>query len=45
MEVTCPDCSRPSWAGCGMHVEQVLGHVPHDERCRCADEAGNSTSH
>jgi len=30
---TCNDCGRPSYAGCGNHVEQVLGDVPADERC------------
>ncbi len=33
--VTCPTCGRPGWRGCGRHVEQVLGHVPPAERCRC----------
>ncbi|MGA0357866.1 MAG: hypothetical protein ACO3NQ_09765 [Ilumatobacteraceae bacterium] len=26
-------------AGCGMHVEQVLGHVPEAERCSCSSDA------
>jgi hypothetical protein len=33
-KVTCPTCQRPSWAGCGAHVEQVLGDVPKSERCQ-----------
>ena len=33
--ITCSKCKRPSWAGCGAHVEQVLGHVPQAERCQC----------
>ena len=33
--ITCQKCQRPSWAGCGRHVEQVLGHVPPAERCQC----------
>lgn len=37
--VTCPKCKKPSWAGCGAHVESVLGDVPKAERCRCR-EAG-----
>lgn len=36
--VDCPGCGKPTFAGCGMHVEQVLGGVPHDERCRCSEE-------
>lgn len=41
--VECPSCGLPTFAGCGMHVEQVLGDVPRDERCRCAEKA--STKH
>lgn len=37
-QVTCRECGKPGWAGCGAHVEQVLGHVPRSERCRCAEE-------
>ena len=37
--ITCKKCKRPSWAGCGAHVEQVLGHVPPAERCQCRAEA------
>jgi hypothetical protein len=36
--VDCPKCGRPTFAGCGRHVEQVLGNVPPAQRCRC-DEA------
>jgi hypothetical protein len=37
--VTCPHCSKPSFVGCGRHVEQVLGDVPREQRCRCREEA------
>ncbi|HVY45162.1 MAG TPA: hypothetical protein VHB21_04745 [Minicystis sp.] len=33
--VTCPKCQKPTFAGCGAHVEQVLGDVPVEERCAC----------
>ncbi len=36
--VSCSKCGRPTWAGCGAHVEQVLGNVPKDDRCRCREE-------
>lgn len=36
--IPCRQCGRPTWAGCGMHVEQVLGDVPRDQRCRCREE-------
>ncbi len=37
--VTCEHCGKPSFAGCGAHVEQVLSDVPKSERCHCRDEA------
>ena len=33
--VECSKCSRPTFAGCGAHVEQVLRDVPPADRCRC----------
>lgn len=35
--VECRQCGRPTYAGCGMHVEQVLGDVPKADRCRCRE--------
>ena len=32
------ECKKPSYAGCGVHVEQVLGDVPRKERCTCRDK-------
>lgn len=42
--VTCRKCGKPTWAGCGAHVEQVLGHVPTAQRCLCRDAAAAGTS-
>lgn len=36
--VECRKCGKPTFAGCGMHVEQVLGDVPPAQRCRCREE-------
>jgi hypothetical protein len=33
--VDCSKCGRPTYAGCGKHIEQVLGNVPEAERCKC----------
>lgn len=43
---TCRTCGKPTFSGCGMHVEQVLGDVPKDKRCACreADSKGPSLS-
>ncbi len=38
---TCQTCTKPSWRGCGAHVEQVLGDVPEDDRCACAAGASS----
>lgn len=34
-QATCLDCRKPTWAGCGAHVEDVLGDVTESERCDC----------
>ena len=39
MRVTCPKCGKPTFSGCGAHIEQVLGDVPKEQRCRCREEA------
>lgn len=33
--VTCRTCHKPTYRGCGMHVEQVLAGVPRSQRCTC----------
>ncbi|NNN02384.1 MAG: hypothetical protein HKL87_00055 [Acidimicrobiaceae bacterium] len=31
--VTCPQCDKATWAGCGQHIEEALAGVPTEERC------------
>ncbi|MEO7093640.1 MAG: hypothetical protein ABI175_10345 [Polyangiales bacterium] len=38
--ITCSKCKKPSWAGCGAHVEMVLAHVPPADRCSCPPSPG-----
>lgn len=40
--VDCSKCGKPTFAGCGAHVEQVLGGVPKDERCRCRETSAEA---
>jgi hypothetical protein len=40
--IDCPKCGRPTFAGCGIHVEQVLGNVPPAQRCQCRESAAKS---
>jgi hypothetical protein len=37
--VTCPNCNKATFAGCGAHVEQVLAGVAPDQRCTCQGRA------
>lgn len=34
--ITCSSCGKPTWDGCGQHIEQALADVPESERCSCA---------
>jgi len=36
--ITCSICKKVSWAGCGMHVEQVLRGVKDEDRCKCREK-------
>lgn len=38
--VTCRACSKPTYAGCGQHVDQVLAGVPAKARCSCPKPRG-----
>lgn len=42
--VTCEKCGKPTFAGCGAHVEMVLGDVPKDQRCQCREAISTSGS-
>lgn len=42
--VSCDRCGKPTFAGCGAHIEQVLGDVPKDQRCKCAEGKDASLS-
>jgi hypothetical protein len=42
--VTCSSCGKPTYAGCGRHIEAVLGDVPADERCRCREKKSDATA-
>lgn len=42
--ITCKSCGKPSFAGCGAHIEQVLGDVPPAQRCHCNGEIVGSTA-
>ncbi len=37
--VNCSSCGKPTFAGCGAHIEQVLGDVRPEDRCHCREKA------
>ena len=41
--ITCKKCGKPTYAGCGQHVEQVLAGVPKSQRCT-GQHASDATS-
>lgn len=36
--VSCPQCGKTTWAGCGQHIEQVKAGVPAGQWCGHAGE-------
>ena len=32
---TCSNCKKPTWSGCGNHIEIALAGVPKKDRCKC----------
>lgn len=34
-KVTCDKCGKPTWQGCGDHIEEALAGVPEPDRCTC----------
>lgn len=38
-QVKCATCGKPTWAGCGRHIEQALANVPPPQRCKCRETA------
>ena len=32
--VICSQCKKPTWSGCGEHIEQALDGVAKEDRCQ-----------
>ncbi len=43
-KVTCRKCGKPTWSGCGEHIEQALQGVPKSQRCSCDKNAKPESS-
>ncbi|HVO29654.1 MAG TPA: hypothetical protein VMV18_02920 [bacterium] len=35
--IKCSECGKPTWAGCGRHIEGALAGVPKEARCKCGE--------
>ena len=35
VRVNCETCGKPTWKGCGLHVEEALLGVAEADRCTC----------
>jgi hypothetical protein len=42
--ITCSKCGKPSFRGCGRHVESVLGDVRPQDRCACRAAAPDAAA-
>ena len=38
----CNTCGKPTWSGCGRHIESALRGVPVDQRCSCRESASTA---
>ncbi|MGA8851511.1 MAG: hypothetical protein WB508_07290 [Aeromicrobium sp.] len=40
--VTCSQCGKTTWAGCGQHVDEVMAGVPKANQCPGHDDPNNN---
>ena len=33
-QVMCHICKKPTWSGCGQHIEEALSNVAEQDRCQ-----------
>lgn len=41
--ITCTDCGKTTWTGCGEHIEEALAGVPAEQRCPGHDTGAASS--
>jgi len=34
-QITCTKCIKPTWEGCGEHIEEALAGIAVEDRCFC----------
>lgn len=43
-KVECGTCHKPTWAGCGQHIESALAGIKPEDRCQCPRKVCNFKS-
>jgi hypothetical protein len=41
--VMCRSCNKPTWSGCGNHIEEALAGVAKKDRCQCGSDTKNQS--
>lgn len=41
--VNCRRCNKPTWSGCGNHIEEALAGVAKKDRCQCGSGSSVAT--
>jgi len=41
--ITCNQCGKATWTGCGQHIDQALAGVAQDQRCSCEQKSGSGS--
>lgn len=42
-KMACSACNRPTWAGCGAHIDSALAGIPLEDRCHCKKYTNQAT--
>ena len=41
-QIVCERCAKPTWNGCGNHIDEALAGVAMSDRCACDARVGTS---
>jgi hypothetical protein len=42
-KIRCRKCGKPTWSGCGNHIEEALEGIPVSQRCQGHDNDPKQT--
>ena len=44
MKIYCSKCKKPTFNGCGLHIEKVLSGIKVEDRCQCKVKTSINTN-